>query len=376
MFVRFALLFVTACRFGFDAVPADATRDSQADVGCADGTVEAFIGEPTLAGCRARWDGVANLRAPATGAACGGDVPCAVPADACAPGWQICGRMGDPGELSSRVTSARCAGETGHWVAAMDHCHSFANSICDYQGYDCAAIDGPCAEPVCCGDGCGVANQCKDGVWSEGTRAAGTFEQQTNIACGAFASTLTDGVLCCKPESIDPIGCADGTREAFTDLATYPAIAGCAATWADTKDLRAPPSGARCGNDAGPCETPADVCSPGWHLCGATAAPAEIATRITAEQCLAEPGRWSMAMSHCAAEDSGMVCDYSQFPCIGSDINCAESACCGTDCSQGNDCKDGIYPGVTRIAVNNGTSTGTACGAFSSENTDGLLCCR
>ncbi|MFT3696359.1 MAG: hypothetical protein QM831_24680 [Kofleriaceae bacterium] len=373
--MRWLFVLVAGCRFGFDARVADAPPiDLPApDPGCADGTREAFTDMamyPAIAGCRAAWTGKADLRATSTGAACGNDVTCAQPADACAAGWHLCGLAGDPGEISSRVSASQCLGEAGLWVAAMGHCNNYNNSICNYQSYGCYATDIDCSEPVCCGEGCSTGNQCKDGVWSEGTRAAATLETQSGVACGAFTSGLADGVLCCKPADVDPIGCADGTREAFVDQNAYPRVAGCQASWSGALDLRATSTGARCGNSLGPCAVPADVCSPGWHLCGATGDPSEITSRIASDPCLTTPGRWVTAMSHCAAETTGSVCDYSQFPCTADAIDCAESACCGTDCSQGNDCKDGLYTGVTRVALN-----GT-CGAFSSANTDGLLCCR
>ena len=74
--------------------------------GCADGQCEAFCHLDNVHGCRATWD-KASLRAKKSAAdkttnkkACGGDVPCAVPADACAPGWEVC--LSDPAAVRNR----------------------------------------------------------------------------------------------------------------------------------------------------------------------------------------------------------------------------------------------------------------------------------
>ncbi|MFT3696358.1 MAG: hypothetical protein QM831_24675 [Kofleriaceae bacterium] len=377
--MRWLLVLVAACRFNFDTRAIDAAPPDAPDLGCADGTREAFVDPvayPAIAGCQATWTGTANLRGASSGATCGNAVPCVEPADACAPGWHVCGDTGDPGELSARVSATQCATESGHWVTAMGHCSKFGTPSCLYATYGCVDQDVDCSEPVCCGQDCSTENMCKDGVWGEGTRVGGSFDTATGVACGAFDASHTDGVLCCKPSAIDPTGCADGTREAFVDTAKYPEIAGCSGTWSGQLDLRGTGTGAACGNSLGPCAMPADVCSPGWHVCGTTSNPSEVSSRITAQQCLSEPGLWTLAMSHCYTEVGNANCDYSLFPCYADSVSCSEAACCGADCSQGNDCKDGIYPGVTRISGLNDMTTAPNCGAFSSNTSDGLLCCR
>ena len=93
----------------------------------------------SLQGCNAVWDGEISLRAPksspdessAPTQACGGSVPCAVPADVCAPGWEVC--LSDPaggvdlGLFRAGITQAQCdSGASGTYVSAMSH----ANQPC------------------------------------------------------------------------------------------------------------------------------------------------------------------------------------------------------------------------------------------------------
>jgi hypothetical protein len=70
-------------------------------------------------------------------------------------------------------------------------------------------------------------------------------------------------------------GCADGTREGFTDLALHPDVASCAAAWSTPGILAAgtrnPACGRAAGNDgsnpSGAGCTVADACAAGWHVC-------------------------------------------------------------------------------------------------------------
>jgi hypothetical protein len=70
-------------------------------------------------------------------------------------------------------------------------------------------------------------------------------------------------------------GCADGTREAFTDEARFPSIAGCAGAWSVAGLLSersmAPGCARAAGNDGsnltGSDCTVEDLCADGWHVC-------------------------------------------------------------------------------------------------------------
>jgi hypothetical protein len=169
------------------------------------------------------------------------------------------------------------------------------------------------------------------------------------------------------------VGCADGQREAFVDVATFPTIAGCIAEWTDKTRLRRPASGVACGDDAHPCGTAADACAPGWHLCADSGRVADL-TRVTPEQCeQAGGGRFVAAISHCKTQQG---CQYepaqtASYACFESGW-CSEPVCCGNDCGEFGVCRDGVWPGKTHIPV--GTDQG--CGAISSSRARGVLCCK
>ena len=106
------------------------------------------------------------------------------------------------------------------------------------------------------------------------------------VACGA--RTGLDPGAASKVER-DSIGCSDGVREGFVDVAAYPNIAGCGGGWSipgvmlqnpgtapecpsvPTFDTATPACKRRAGND-GPnpngvgCNV-ADLCAEGWHVC-------------------------------------------------------------------------------------------------------------
>jgi len=79
------------------------------------------------------------------------------------------------------------------------------------------------------------------------------------------------------------VGCADGTREGFLAVATYPTIAACGGAW-DKPGLDGAASAPSCGRVAGNhssnkvganCHA-ADLCAAGWHVCRG---PADLAAR-------------------------------------------------------------------------------------------------
>ncbi|MHB8420223.1 MAG: choice-of-anchor D domain-containing protein [Myxococcales bacterium] len=70
----------------------------------------------------------------------------------------------------------------------------------------------------------------------------------------------------------NPAGCADGTREGFTDLQSYPAIAACSGAWSVPGLFGVPPAcGNQGGNDGSHADgngcAAADLCAAGWHVC-------------------------------------------------------------------------------------------------------------
>lgn len=72
------------------------------------------------------------------------------------------------------------------------------------------------------------------------------------------------------------VGCADGTREGFRDVANWPDIAGCAGSFDQPGVIASPELLPVCGNQAGDTNqdnpagrgcNAADLCAPGWHIC-------------------------------------------------------------------------------------------------------------
>src|SRR5689334_2731151 len=102
------------------------------------------------------------------------------------------------------------------------------------------------------------------------------------------AAALSILVLPLAAYALD-IGCSDGKREGFTDLATYPDIAGCGGGWTvpgispfapksapacpelSPDDTGAPACNRRAGDDSRNPEgtdcNAADLCATGWHVC-------------------------------------------------------------------------------------------------------------
>ncbi|MGE0545798.1 MAG: hypothetical protein AB7O24_22445 [Kofleriaceae bacterium] len=175
------------------------------------------------------------------------------------------------------------------------------------------------------------------------------------------------------PGSPDVVGCADGQREAFVDVAQFPTIAGCIAEWTGNTTLRMPPTQLPCGDDRGGCGSPADACAPGWRLCGSTGAIADL-LRVSPEQCeQAGGGRFVAAISHCKTQ-SGCKYEPAQtgsYQCFEKGW-CSEPVCCGNDCGQFGVCRDGVWPGKTHIPV--GTDQG--CGSIGSSRARGVMCCK
>lgn len=188
-----------------DARPLDAvTPDAIDSVGCSDGAREAFTdlsAFPAIAGCAASWNGALGMRAARTGQACGDDVQlCAVPADACAAGWHVCGTNGQADELTTRVSQDDCAAATGSTVAnprfvtAFSHCSSYDMGVCAYAAPLPCDLENDCSEPVCCGPGCRNDAGCTDGAYVQATRIAGS----TTNGCGQMLAADVSGVLCCR----------------------------------------------------------------------------------------------------------------------------------------------------------------------------------
>ena len=220
---------------------------------------------------------------------------------------------------------------------------------------------------------CGPGGECPSGLVCAGGRCAvpGTV---VDGAPGVDASVVDSAPGIDAPPDAPPnlSGCADGEREALIDLVAWPSIAGCAATWTDAKDLRAPRTAASCGDDLNAmCGAPVDACAPGWHMCGEAGQPTEISSQLESFDC-AEAGpdatsRFVAALSHCTT-----VCTYTlPLPC-GAMGECNEPVCCGAGCRLNHGCQAAVYSTATPIAG----STTDGCAALLGTSASGVLCCK
>ena len=176
-------------------------------VGCADGQREGFADlkkHPRIAGCLVSWPGVKSLRDAPTGKVCGDDGEvCEVPADACSPGWHVCGTNGKNTDLKSHTSWRACDKETGpgKFIAAISHGQT--DELCPppptaSTQFPCME-SGYCSEPVCCGEDCQYG-KCRDAVWRGKTKISlGKAE-----GCGAATSERNGGILCCFDGSGNP----------------------------------------------------------------------------------------------------------------------------------------------------------------------------
>ena len=178
-----------------------------------------------------------------------------------------------------------------------------------------------------------------------------------------------------ESEKGDPkvIGCADGQREGFADLKKNPRVAGCVGSWQGAKSLRDKPTGKACGDDGEKCAVPADLCAPGWHVCGNDGKAADLTGHTNTKECdNAGPGRFNAAMSHSPTDEINpcpTIAKDQDFKCVQSGLG-SEPVCCGNDCKSGK-CKDAVWKGKTKISI--GTSEG--CGAVASDRNPGVMCC-
>jgi hypothetical protein len=180
-------------------------------------------------------------------------------------------------------------------------------------------------------------------------------------------SPAYDATACCSAAvastSASASGCADGTREAFTDPAQYPEIAGCEAKW-PLASMRAPPTGRACGNSLGvECSVPADACGVGWHVCGTPPyGPADINAKVSADQCASQPGKYAAALGDRACE----ICEDQLYG--------AGAVCCGTSCLQGS--ANCVFPQATAWFGSVNNRWGYCAGLVAAHPNQGVLCCR
>jgi hypothetical protein len=212
--------------------------------------------------------------------------------------------------------------------------------------------------------------------------------------------------MCVPVMSVDPIGCADGARDAFANRTTFPNIAGCAGPWGlpgifpaipksalpvcatlGDDSTMAPANGAGCASS--------NLCAPGWHICNG----GEIASRTGGMGCAATMDY--PAGTFFAASVSGTGCNICALRsgtltgpmCTSASCtaNCRESGdlnndffgcgvigtmitpsgCDGLNRASGNDCSALAAPWTCSGGVME-SRTVTKPGS----NAGGVLCCR
>jgi hypothetical protein len=163
---------------------------------------------------------------------------------------------------------------------------------------------------------------------------------------------------------IPAAGCADGTREGFTDEAQYPRIAACSGAWSvpgvDGANAAGPKCGRGAGNDTSNTEgagcASVDLCATGWHICeGFEEVAANAPTGCGAALPQGSyPNDWfffAIAQPSC----NNTVCDDGGLSCgVSGDVNTNDVFGCG-DLGQGLPTANGCGPLTVVLA---GTQSG------------------
>lgn len=176
---------------------------------------------------------------------------------------------------------------------------------------------------------------------------------------------------------VNDIGCADGTREGFVDLAAYPNIAGCSGGFS-VPGVQSPTlaCGRASGNDSanptGEGCSAADLCAEGWHVCATSAEVAASSptgcggsTRPGDPQLFFATGQAGPGIASCDATGSNDV-----FGC-GNFGGGAASSCAPLNRFSNNGC--------TLIAPYFQCASGLEEARVVTKNTPaggGVLCCR
>ena len=189
---------------------------------------------------------------------------------------------------------------------------------------------GACAQPngPACGEGverlvarkdvCQVMRGCEEGRpsidWSPDGTPCGLARECRGGRClplGADAGAPDAGT------PGDPSGCADGTREGFISLGSYPDIAGCSGGWSvpGVTALLGPACGRRSGNTSSNADgtgcAAADLCAAGWHICRGKDEVALKANGSCADAVPAGAPNNSLFFAVVQASQSNTTCDVS-----------------------------------------------------------------
>lgn len=136
-------------------------------------------------------------------------------------------------------------------------------------------------------DSCTV-DRCDAGFCSETPRLRPDLPELCDTLDNDCDGMTDEGLpVPCSSNAPAIVGCSDGTREGFLDVAEYPHIAACGGAF-DVPGLDGAPQCARVAGNHGPNEdglgcAAADLCAPGWHVCRG---PGDVDDRVGVAGCL------------------------------------------------------------------------------------------
>lgn len=242
--------------------------------------------------------------------------------------------------------------------------------------------------------GCGARSSLEGESLGDGGSGTTTTDTTTTTTS---TSTTTSTTTTSTTTTLDEIGCADGAREGFLAIGTYPAIAACSGGFHVPGLLGG--LSAKCGlggGDDGPnpdgvgCSA-ADLCATGWHVCASAAEVAALSPTGCAGSAPAgglffatrqsSPGCGLCAMGSVAAPGCG-ACECVS-DCLQTDLTSNDVFGCGSLGAVPDDC--GV---LDRFSNNNCGSLSPPWSCTSDGCTEahavtkpgpsagGVLCCR
>jgi hypothetical protein len=272
----------------------------------------------------------------------------------------------------------------------------------------CGGCDIACPTDEVCRTGT-CQSMCASGGTSCNGQCVTLGDDTSNCgACGnacAPGSTCAGGV-CVAVVTIRGSGCADGTREAFTDEGRFPKIAACAGAWQlpgifPAIVASATPDCATSGNsspfapaDGAGCSA-SNLCASGWHICNG----GEVLPRTESRGCVAESSYPAASFFSAAVSGTGCgICALRSKTDTGS--GCTADSC-AQNCQETGDLSNDVFgcgslgaavfdpdcDGLDRFSHNNCSALGYpwTCSGSSQESrtvtkpstvAGGVLCCR